>query len=59
MPVTKRDAVNWAELFQLIAQMILAAVEALNDDDAVDFDAVKIALTPEEALRRLREENSK
>lgn len=59
MPVTKRDAVSWAELFQLIAQMILAAVEALNDDDPVDFDAVKIALTPEEALQRLREERRK
>ncbi|MBI2956535.1 MAG: hypothetical protein HYY26_04390 [Acidobacteria bacterium] len=55
MAVTKRDVVSWAELLQLIAQMVLAAVAALKDDDPVDFDAVKIALSPEEALRRLRE----
>ncbi|MEE9235397.1 MAG: hypothetical protein V3U28_08170 [Candidatus Acidoferrales bacterium] len=56
MAVTKRDIVFWAELLQLIARMALAAVEALRDDDPVDFDAVKITLTPQEALRRLRAE---
>ncbi|MDA2913176.1 hypothetical protein MYX77_04315 [Acidobacteriia bacterium AH_259_A11_L15] len=56
MPLTKRDVVSWAELLQLIARMVLAAVEALRDDDPVDFDAVKITLTPQEALRRLRAE---
>jgi hypothetical protein len=55
MPLTKRDVVTWAELLQLVAQMTLAAVAALKDDDPVNFDAVKITLTPEEALRRLRE----
>lgn len=55
MAVTKRDVVSWAELLQLIAQMALAAVAALRDDDPVDFDAVKISLTPDEALRRARE----
>lgn len=35
--------------------MTLADVEAFRDDDPVDFDAVKIKLTPEEALRRLQE----
>lgn len=54
MPLTKRDVINWAELLQLIAQMALAAVAALDDDDPVDFDAVKITRTPEEALRRQR-----
>jgi hypothetical protein len=54
MPLTKRDVVTWAELLQLIAQMALAAVVALRDDDPVDFDAVKITTTPEEALRRLQ-----
>jgi hypothetical protein len=54
MALTKRDVVAWAELLQLIAHMAVAAVEALSDDDPVDFDAVKIASTPEEALRRLR-----
>ena len=56
MPLTKRDVIRWAELLQLIARMALAAVAALNDDDPVDFDAIKITLTPEEALRRLREQ---
>ena len=58
MPLTKRDIVTWAELLQLVAQMTLAAVVALHDDDPVNFDAVKISLTPEEALRRLREGKS-
>ncbi|MFQ5779138.1 MAG: hypothetical protein ACE5IP_14110 [Terriglobia bacterium] len=54
MALTKRDVATWAELLQLIAGLALAAVEALNDDDPVDFDAVKITTTPEEALRRAR-----
>lgn len=58
MPLTKRDIVTWAELLQLVAQMTLAAVAALKDDDPVNFDAVKISLTPEEALRRLRKGQS-
>ncbi len=58
MAITKRDVVSWAELLQLIAQMALAAVAALRDDDPVDFDAVKISLTPEEALRRARERSA-
>jgi len=58
MPLTKRDIVTWAELLQLVARMTLAAVAALKDDDPVNFDAVKITLTPEEALRRLREGQS-
>lgn len=58
MPLTKRDIVTWAELLQLVAQMTLAAVAALQDDDPVNFDAVKISLTPEEALRRLRQGQS-
>jgi hypothetical protein len=57
MPLTKRDVIHWAELLQLIARMALAAVAALNDDDPVDFDAIKITLTPEDALRRLREQS--
>ncbi len=56
MAVTKRDIVTWAELIQLISQMLLAGVAALHDDDPVDFDAVKITLTPDEALRRLKEQ---
>ena len=56
MPHTKRDIVAWAELLQLIAQMVLAAVAAFRDDDPVDFDSVKITLTPEEALRKARGE---
>ncbi|MFQ5664359.1 MAG: hypothetical protein ACE5HL_11055 [Terriglobia bacterium] len=59
MALTKRDIVTWAELLQLIARMTLAAVAALNDDDPVDFDAVKISLTPEEALRRLSRAESR
>jgi len=58
MPLTKRDIIKWAELLQLVARMALAAVAALQDDDPVNFDAVKISLTPEEALRRLREGKS-
>lgn len=58
MPLTKRDVVSWAELLQLIARLALAAVAALQDDDPVDFDAVKITLTPEEALRRAREQRA-
>jgi hypothetical protein len=58
MAIKKRDLVTWAELLQLVAQMTLAAVAALRDDDPVDFDAVKIKLTPEEALRRLQEEKT-
>lgn len=54
--LTKRDVAAWAELLQLIAQMVLAAVDALNDDDPVDFNAVKIASTPADALRRARAE---
>ncbi len=54
--LTKRDVAAWAELLQLVAQMVMAAVEALNDDDPVDFEAVKIAVTPEEALRRAQAE---
>ena len=53
--LTKRDVAAWAELLQLVAQMVMAAVEALNDDDPVDFEAVKIGVTPEEALRRARD----
>jgi len=56
MALTKRDVVSWAELLQLVAQMALAAVAALQDDDPVNFDVVKISLTPEEALRRLRDQ---
>ena len=58
MALTKRDIVTWAELVQLIAQMLLAGVATLKDDDPIDFDAIKITLTPEEALRRAREEKS-
>jgi len=57
MPVTKRDVVLWAELLQLISQMVIAGVAAYNDDDPVDFDAVKISLTPEDALRKAREQS--
>ncbi len=56
MALTKRDIIKWAELLQLVARMALAAVAALKDDDPVDFDAVKIAGSPEETLRRLREQ---
>jgi len=56
MAVTKRDIVTWAELLQLVAQMVIAGVAALNDDDPVDFDAVKITTTPEDALRKAREQ---
>ena len=56
MALTKRDVVSWAELLQLVAQTALAAVAALQDDDPVNFDVVKISLTPEEALRRLRDQ---
>ena len=56
MAVTKRDVLLWAELLQLISHMVIAGVAALNDDDPVDFDAVKISTTPEEALRRAREQ---
>ena len=55
MAVTKRDVLLWAELLQLIAQMVIAGVAALNDDDPVDFDAVKISTTPEDALRKARD----
>ncbi|OFV85426.1 MAG: hypothetical protein A3D93_05685 [Acidobacteria bacterium RIFCSPHIGHO2_12_FULL_67_30] len=56
MALTKRELVTWVELIQLVAQMTLAAVAALKDDDPVDFDAVKIRVTPEEALRRAQAE---
>ena len=56
--LTKRDVAAWADLLQLIAQMVKAAVEALNDDDPVDFEVVKIGVTPEEALRRARGERA-
>ena len=59
MALTKRDLVTWMELVQLIAQMTLAAVAALKDDDPVDFDAVKIRLTPEEALQCARVEQAR
>jgi len=59
MALTKRDLVTWAELLQLVAQMTLAAVAALKDDDPVDFDAVKIRVTPEEALRRAEAEQNR
>lgn len=58
MALTKRDVATWAELLQLIAGLALAAVETLNDDDPVDFDAVKITTTPEEALRRARQRSA-
>lgn len=56
MALTKRDLVTWAELLELVARMTLAAVAALKDDDPVDFEAVKIRLTPEDALERARGE---
>ncbi len=58
MALTKRDIVTWAELVQLVAQMVLAGVAALHDDDPIDFDAIKITVTPDEALRRLKEQRS-
>lgn len=58
MAVSKREVVAYAELLQLIARMVLAAVAALQDDDPVDFDAVKIALSPEDALQRLQRERA-
>ena len=54
--MTKRDVQTWAELLQLMARMVLAAVDSLDDDDPVDFEAVKIRVSPEEALRRARAE---
>ena len=56
MAITKRDIVTWAELIQLVSQMLLVGVAALRDDDPVDFDAVRITLSPEEALRRMKEQ---
>ncbi len=56
MAVTKRDLVTWTETLQLLAQLVLAAVEALADDQPVDFEAVKIRTTPADALRRAREQ---
>lgn len=58
MAMTKRDLVTWAEGLQLLAQMVLAAVEALADDEPVDFEVVKIRTTPADALRRARGERS-
>ncbi len=55
MAVTKRDVLLWAELLQLVSQMVIAGVAALNDDDPVDFNAVKITTTPEDALRQARD----
>ena len=52
--MTKRDVQTWAELLQLMAGMILAAIDSLDDDDPIDFEAVKIRTSPEEALRRAR-----
>ncbi len=57
--LTKRDVAAWADLLELIARMVKAAVEALNDDDPVDFEAVKSNVTPEEALRRARGEETR
>ena len=54
--MTKRDVQTWAELLQLMARMVLTAIDTLDDDDAVDFEAVKIRTTPDEAIRRAREE---
>ena len=54
--MTKRDVQTWAELLQLMARMVLTAIDTLDDDDAVDFEAVKIRTTPDEALRRARSE---
>ena len=56
MAVTKRDLVTWAETLQLLAQLVLVAVEALADDQPVDFEAVKIRTTPADALRRARQQ---
>ena len=52
--MTTRDVQTWAELLQLMARMVLAAIDSLDDDDPVDFEAVKIRTSPEEALRRAR-----
>ncbi len=54
--MTKRDVQTWAELLQLMARMVLAAIDTLDDDDPVDFESVKIRTSPEEALRRARAE---
>jgi hypothetical protein len=59
MALTKRDVLNWAELLHLIARMAVAAVAALDDNDPVDFDAVKISVTPEQALRRQQQRPGK
>ena len=55
--MTKRDVQSWAQLLQLAASMTLAAVEALDDDAPVDFEAIKIRISPAEALRRARAES--
>ncbi len=47
---TKRELVSWAELLKLIAEMVIAAVRHCGDDDPIDFEAIKIRVSPEQAL---------
>jgi len=52
---TKRELVSWAELLKLIAEMVVAAVAHLGDDEPIDFEAIKIRISPEEALAQAKQ----
>ncbi len=52
---TKRELVSWAELLKLIAEMVVAAVHHLGDDEPIDFEAIKIRISPEQALAQAKQ----
>lgn len=54
MALSKSDIIRWGELLQLFGRLAVAAVAALESNDPIDFDAVKITVTPEQALEKAR-----
>ena len=52
---SKRELVTWAELLKLIADMAVAAVRHLGDNDPIDFEAIKIHISPEQALAQAKQ----
>lgn len=52
---SKRELVTWAELLKLIADMVVAAVHHLGDNDPIDFEAIKIRISPEQALAQAKQ----
>lgn len=58
MAVSKDDIIRWGELLQLAGRLAVAAVAALESNEPIDFDAVKITVTPEKALEQARRSES-